>query len=84
MAKYRDDLPQLSDELFLTDGGLETTLIFHHGLDLPYFAAFDLLRDSEGWDVLRKYFEGYAAIAESGNFGIRGLPLAFCGRAPRP
>lgn len=70
MAKYRDDLPQLSDELFLTDGGLETTLIFHHGLDLPYFAAFDLLRDSEGWDVLRNYFEGYAAIAESGNFGI--------------
>ena len=29
MPKYRDQLPQLSGRLFLTDGGLETTLIFH-------------------------------------------------------
>ena len=44
MATYRNDLPQLSGDLFLTDGGLETTLIFHEGLELPYFAAFDLLK----------------------------------------
>ena len=37
------DLPQLDGGLFLTDGGIETTLIFHEGLDLPEFAAFDLL-----------------------------------------
>ncbi len=36
-------LPQLGGELFLTDGGIETSLIFHDGLDLPLFAAFDLL-----------------------------------------
>src|SRR5581483_6811794 len=29
MAKYRNDLPQLKDKVFLTDGGLETTLVFH-------------------------------------------------------
>ena len=29
------NLPQLADRLFLTDGGLETTLIFHEGIDLP-------------------------------------------------
>ena len=40
MSKYRDHLPQLADRLFLTDGGLETTLIFHDKLELPYFAAF--------------------------------------------
>lgn len=45
MALYRDALPQLGGDLFLTDGGLETTLIFHDGLDLPDFAAFDLLED---------------------------------------
>jgi S-methylmethionine-dependent homocysteine/selenocysteine methylase len=45
MAKYRNQLPQLSDEIFITDGGIETTLIFHEGLELPDFAAFHLLRD---------------------------------------
>ena len=45
-AKYRQALPQMGDELFLTDGGQETTLIFHDGLELPHFAAFTLLRDA--------------------------------------
>ena len=48
MAKYRHALPQLSGKLFLTDGGIETTLIFHEGLTLPYFAAFDLLQHAAG------------------------------------
>ncbi len=63
MAKYRETLPQLSNELFLTDGGIETTLIFHEGLDLPYFAAFDLLKHAAGHAALRKYFQTYAEIA---------------------
>ena len=33
---------------FVTDGGLETDLIFHHGVDLPEFAAFPLLDDERG------------------------------------
>jgi hypothetical protein len=45
---YRERLPQLEGDLFLTDGGLETVLIFHEGIDLPLFAAFDLLKDEEG------------------------------------
>src|SRR5690606_20548687 len=44
MSKYRNALPQLGERLFLTDGGLETTLIFMHGIDLPYFASCELLR----------------------------------------
>ena len=40
MAKYRTSLPQLSDGLFLTDAGMETFLIFHEGVELPYFASF--------------------------------------------
>lgn len=35
-------LPQLSGGMFLCDGGLETTLMFHQGVDLPHFAAFVL------------------------------------------
>ena len=40
--------PSSAAPLFLTDGGIETTLIFHDGLELPHFAAFHLLRDAEG------------------------------------
>ena len=63
MAKYRNVLPQLDDALFLTDGGIETTLIFQEGLELPDFAAFHLLKNPEGEVALRKYFRTYAAIA---------------------
>ena len=57
MSQYRTHLPQLDGGLFLTDGGLETTLIFHDGLELPYFAAFHLLEDERRRGALRRYFE---------------------------
>ena len=60
MARYRDGLPQLDGDFFLTDGGLETCLIFHRGLDLPQFAAFDLFKDDRGTDELRRYYAPYA------------------------
>ncbi len=67
---HRDHLPQLDGGLFLTDGGIETSLIFHDGLDLPLFAAFDLLKDDEGTSALRRYFEPYAALAVEGGVGF--------------
>lgn len=70
MARYRDALPQLDGSLFLTDGGIETTLIFREGLSLPDFAAFDLLKSAEGEDALRRYFRAYAAIARRQRTGI--------------
>ncbi len=68
--RYRDRLPQLDDRLFLTDGGIETTLIFHQGLDLPLFAAFDLLKDDEGTQTLRRYFQPYAELAREQGLGL--------------
>ncbi len=60
-------LPQLGGDLFLTDGGIETTLIFHRGIDLPLFAAFALLADEQGRETLREYYEPYLrAAAEHG------------------
>lgn len=41
-------MSQLDEQLFVADGGLETTLIFHEGIELPYFGAFDLLKDAAG------------------------------------
>ena len=70
MTKYRQDLPHLTSDLFLTDGGLETTLIFHNGLELPYFAAFDLLKNGKGREHLYEYFSTYAHIARDHNVGI--------------
>jgi S-methylmethionine-dependent homocysteine/selenocysteine methylase len=68
--RYRDDLPQLEGELFLTDGGLETTLIFHQGIDLPEFAAFDLLNSTEGTEILRRYYRPYLDIAREHGTGF--------------
>jgi S-methylmethionine-dependent homocysteine/selenocysteine methylase len=69
-ARYRDALPQLADVPFLTDGGIETTLIFHDGLDLPHFAAYDLLTRDGGAEALRRYFDPYAEIARDSGVGI--------------
>ena len=69
-ALFRDNLPQVGDRLFLTDGGLETTLIFHDGLDLPDFAAFDLLRRPGGREALLAYFRRYADIARRHRTGL--------------
>jgi S-methylmethionine-dependent homocysteine/selenocysteine methylase len=68
--KYRDRLPQLGGDLFLTDGGIETVLIFHEGIDLPAFAAFDLLKDEDGTERLRDYYEPYVALARERGVGF--------------
>jgi S-methylmethionine-dependent homocysteine/selenocysteine methylase len=70
MPLYRNELPQLSGSLFLTDGGLETTLIFHEGIDLLAFAAFVLLENEDGCETLRKYYRRYANIARDYNVGF--------------
>jgi S-methylmethionine-dependent homocysteine/selenocysteine methylase len=71
MAKYRARLPQVNgDEIFLTDGGIETCLIFHDGVDLPYFAAFDLINQPAGRDLLRDYYGRYATIAAENGLGF--------------
>jgi homocysteine S-methyltransferase len=70
MSPYRTQLPQLNDQLFMTDGGLETTLVFHEGIQLPYFAAFDLLRNAGGVATLRRYFLRYVEIARARGIGI--------------
>ncbi len=70
MARYRNALPQLGGDLFLTDGGIETTLIFHEGLELPDFAAFHLLKNPKGEAFLRKYFRTYAEIAKRFSAGL--------------
>lgn len=61
--RYRRSLPQLNGRVLLSDGGMETTLIFIDGLDLPCFASFPLLEHEEGRAALTRYFEPYLAVA---------------------
>jgi homocysteine S-methyltransferase len=56
-------IPTAGGPSFVTDGGMETDLIFNHGVDLPEFAAFPLLDDAVGRQLLASYYDGYAAIA---------------------
>lgn len=70
MSRYRNNLPQLAGQIFLTDGGLETTLIFHDGLDLPDFAAFTLLNDPQGYQTLENYYRVYTALAQKYAVGM--------------
>ena len=70
MSNAAETLPQLTADLFLTDGGIETTLIFEDGFELPDFAAFLLLDDPAGRAALEAYFERYAAIADRTGLGI--------------
>src|SRR4051794_23273564 len=68
--RYRDHLPQLDKRRFLTDGGIETVLIFHEGRELPLFAAFTLLADEAGTETLRRYYEPYVEAAASRGLGF--------------
>jgi homocysteine S-methyltransferase len=70
MAKYRASLPQTDGGIFLSDGGMETTLIFHEGFDLPHFASYVLLETEKGRALLKRYYEKYLQIARSRGVGF--------------
>lgn len=70
MPVFRSALPQLSGRPFLTDGGLETTLVFLDGIALPCFAAFPLLCSEDGRRRLLRFFEPYIALARRYRTGM--------------
>lgn len=70
MARYRRALPQLGGGLFLTDGGIETSMVVHEGLDLTDFAVFPLLASSEGRAALCRYYRLYGEIARRHGAGL--------------
>ncbi len=70
MAKSKTTLPNESADLFLTDGGLETTLVFLEGFEHPSFAAFDLLKDEKGYNAIKDYYSRYLKIAKDFNTGF--------------
>ncbi|MCD7058297.1 homocysteine S-methyltransferase family protein [Pelagibacterium xiamenense] len=70
MSKIDMALPQLQGQMFVTDGGFETFMIFHEGQELPYFNVF-LLNDSEqGRERTRQYYRRYLPIAREAGQGF--------------
>lgn len=59
-----------SNRIWLTDGGLETSIIFLDGIDLPMFASFHLLENDEGRIALQRYFEQYLTLAKAARTGF--------------
>jgi S-methylmethionine-dependent homocysteine/selenocysteine methylase len=55
---------------FIGDGGLETTMIFGEGIELPEFAAFVLLEDEHGREALQRYYERFAQLAREHEVGF--------------
>ena len=70
MSSYRHQLPQMSGDIFITDGGTETDLIYSRGFELPCFASFHLLNDAEGYAAIKDYYREHAAIAKKYNVGF--------------
>jgi S-methylmethionine-dependent homocysteine/selenocysteine methylase len=69
MPGYRNTLPQLAGDIFLTDAGVETDLIFNHGIEIREFAAHTLLPDPVGKQALIDYFRGFLLLAREHNTG---------------
>jgi S-methylmethionine-dependent homocysteine/selenocysteine methylase len=68
--RYRRALPQVEGSLLATDGGMETTLLFHGGFELPCFASFPLLETADGRAALAAYYEPYLALARDRGIGF--------------
>ena len=70
MPRYRENLPQLGGDLFLTDAGIETDLIFNRGIEIREFAAHTLLPDPRGRKALQSYFDGFIDLANRFGTGL--------------
>lgn len=70
MAKYRNRILEFADTLLITDGGLETKLIYYDGIQLRDFAAFELLQNETGYQWFREYFLIFINLARKYNVGL--------------
>lgn len=70
MPRYRHALPQLAGQPLLTDGGIETVLIFQEGIDLPCFASFPVLESEAGRVLLTRYLDRHLDVANRHGVGL--------------
>ncbi|MBO9500688.1 homocysteine S-methyltransferase family protein [Brevundimonas sp. A19_0] len=73
--------PCRPDRLYLTEGGIETEIMYKWGFDLPHFAMFPLLEQPQARDVIADMYRRYLAVAARrgmwaliGGFDYRASP----------
>lgn len=76
-------LPHLAGYQTVTDGGLETELIFMDGIDLPEMAAFPLLETEVGRERITRYYDDYAAIAAAAGAALLLETPTWCANVDR-
>lgn len=70
-------LPHQADRLYLTDGGIETWLMYKQGFELPYFCDFQFLDDPTGRAALQRYYREFASIAKQHRTGYVFCSLTY-------
>ena len=63
-------MPHTTDQMFLTDAGFETSMLFHKGFDMPHFAFFPMLRSSKGRAAMKEYFVPFLELARQSDTGF--------------
>ena len=63
MARYRDNLPQLGNDLFASYTGMDTEILYNRGIGLPGFASYPLLSTLEGKNILHEYYSNLVVLA---------------------
>lgn len=58
------------DDIIITDGGLETTLIYKYNIELPYFSCINLLKTDSGRNIIYNCLLNYVNISEKYNVNI--------------
>jgi hypothetical protein len=56
-------LPEPSDKLFLTEAGIETTMMYKKGWELRHFCLFELLLNDRFVDDVREYHTRLIEVA---------------------
>ena len=59
-----------SGEIFLTEGGSETEIMYRHGFDLPEFAMFPLLDNPKAVSAMRGVFTEHLDVAAEYGFSF--------------
>lgn len=57
-------------DYYLSDGGIETWLIYQKQVQLNHFASFELLNHAEGVSILQEYYQPFLELAAKNDLGF--------------
>lgn len=70
MSIHRSSFPNVQVDLLLAYAGMETDLMFTHGIDLPGFASYPLLETEDGRALIQRYLKDMIALGDASGTGV--------------